>query len=566
VIAKTYRHRTSARLTRRRLLGSLGAGVVVSGLACTSGTTVAPAAPTAAPAAAAPAAAATPTPAAPAAKYGGTFTLNGGNSSWPHMDPHDSSSSALFGLGLGLAYNRLMKLKLEGVEMPAYIPTPDLAEAVEQPDDLTYILKLRRGVKFHNIAPVNGRELVAEDVAYSFKRQIDLRVNASLLAGIARVETPDRYTVKITTEAPDADFLLGLAAPQSVIVAREAVELKGDLKEGPIIGTGGFVLESADKTRSIEFVKNPDYFVRGRPYLDRWRWVPIPDPAQAQAAARTNQVDVITTLERPDAEAIVRANPKMRTYEARGFGSGVEFSLNLRQKPFDDPRVRKAIYMAIDAQAIIDTVWDGQGFHTVGIPVPSLEWTIPQDEMKRLYRQDLEGARRLLGEAGLSAGFEFELAVTNVLTPIVPTAELIQQWLGRVGVKANLRVVDFATYTQLRQRGPYEGLLGTAATEVSASGALGAKWRSGGGLNSTGVADPVLDKMIDDQRRQVRDAAARRKLVLDIQRYILDNGYMRMVNSFIQSGVVATRVKGLVTGAGVLNIEMDRWNLIWIDE
>jgi peptide/nickel transport system substrate-binding protein len=546
-------------------LAAAGAGAAAcTGAPPPASTAAPPAAPTTG--AAAPAGpAATPAAATPQRKYGGTFVLNGGSATWPHMDPHQSSSSALFGLGLGLAYNRLMKLKLEGVEMPAYIPALDLAEAVDQPDDLTYIFKLRRGVRFHNLPPVGGREVNAEDVAYSFNRQIAERINGDLLSGITKIETPDRYTLKITTQEPDADFLLGVAAPQSIVLAREAVELKGDLKEGPIIGTGAFVLESADKASGIEFVKNPDYFVRGQPYIDRWRLIPIPDPAQAQAAARTGQVDMITTLERPDAEAIVRANPKIRMFEARGYGSGLELSLNQRQRPFDDERVRKAIYMAIDAQGIIDTAWDRQGFHTVGIPVAGPDWTIPQDEMKRLYRQDLDGARRLLAEAGFAGGLEFELSVTNVLTAIVPSAELIQQALRGIGVTVNLKVVDFATYTQMRQRGPYEALLGTAATQVSPSGALNAKWRTGGSLNRTGVADPALDKMIDDQRKPVRDPAARKKLLLDIQRHILDRGYMRMINSFIQTGVLTTRVKGLVAGAGILNIDMDRWNLIWIE-
>src|SRR5437773_966505 len=155
-------------------LAALGLGGVA---ACTSTPaavpTAVPAGVAPAPASgASPAAGAAATPAAAQPKYGGTFVYSGGNSSWAHLDPHQTSASINFGQGLGMAYNRLMKLQLEGLEMPAYKPVPDLIESVEQPDDTTYIFKLRGGVKFHNIAPVNGRELVAEDVVYSFNRQI----------------------------------------------------------------------------------------------------------------------------------------------------------------------------------------------------------------------------------------------------------------------------------------------------------------------------------------------------------------------------------------------------------
>jgi peptide/nickel transport system substrate-binding protein len=560
----------AARLSRRRLLSGAGvAAVGVTSLAGCAGNAAPTAAPPTAPPPAAgggsPAAAAAPATPTAAAKYGGTYTLDGGKGVYPNLDPHQSSSSALFGLGLGLAYNRVLKLKLQGVEMPAYIPVPDLAEGVDQPDDTTYVFRLRRGVKFHNIAPVNGREFVADDAVYSYNRQLDQKVNGAVLQGIAKMETPDRYTLKLTAAAPDADFLLAIAAPQSLVVAKEAVDLHGDLKEGPVVGTGAFVLEKADRAQGVYFAKNPDYFVRGQPYIDRWQEIWVADYAQELEAAKAGKFDSLVTVPEADAEGVVRANPKMATVIGKGFGSGLELALNLKAKPFDDERVRKAVYKAIDPQGIIDTVAGGQGFHTVGMPLPGSDWAIPQDEIKQTYKRDVEGARKLLADAGLGAGFDFELSVTNVLDTIPPTGELIQQWLKDVNVRAGLKVIDFPTYTQLRQRGPYEGLLGTAATQVSASAALTAKWQSGGALNSTGLADPALDKMIGDQGRLVRDPAARKRLLLDIQRYILDHAYMHMIWSFEETGLVAKRVHDYVPGAGILNLESDRWAFLWLD-
>lgn len=560
------------RFPRRAVLR--GGVVTAAGLgiaACTNSAatpTPAPAAAVATPAAAnaAPTAAvaASPTPAL-TAKYGGTLRLNGGRGQYPHMDPHQTSSSSLFGLGLGLAYNRLMKLRLEGVEMPAYLPVPDLADSFEQPDELTYIFKLKQGVKFHNVAPVNGREVVAADVAFSYDRQRALKVNGALLDGLIKTETPDKYTVKLTLANPDADFALAIAAPQSLVIAKEVVDLKGDLKEGPVIGTGGFVLESADLVKGIAFKKNPDYFVKGRPYIDRWELNWFDDATLSFGAAKTGQLDWYAVVEKGDLDALQKANPNIDSFIARGYGSGLEFALNLATKPLDDERVRQAIYKAIDVPELISGAFDGFGFYTVGMPLPGVDWAIPQDEMKQRYKRDLDGAKKLMSDAGLAAGFDLEIKVTNVMDQFVAAAELIQQRLKDINVRVTLKVIDFPTYSQIRQRGPYDAYIGSAATQVSASGGLGAKWRSGGELNSFGLKDPKLDQMIDDQRKLARDPAARKKLLLDIQRYILDHAYMRMIVSFEQRGLITKRVKNFIAGSGILNIEMDKWNLLWLD-
>src|SRR5205085_1967064 len=110
----------------------------------------------------------------------------------------------------------------------------------------------------------NGRPLVAEDVLYSFNRQMTkdpVYVNASLLAGLAKLEAPDRSTIKLTLDRPSADFLLGVASPQTVVIAKEAVDVKGDLKTGPMIGTGPFIIEKTDPNGTNLGHRNPDYFV-----------------------------------------------------------------------------------------------------------------------------------------------------------------------------------------------------------------------------------------------------------------------------------------------------------------
>src|SRR5262249_51232650 len=180
-----------ALISRRRF--AQGSGLAVAGLAlgtaCPGGGTPRPPAPAAT---AAGATVPTPTPAGRQPKYGGTFSFPF-NFEAPHMDVHQTATALLHAWGPGAAYSRLVRFKVgPGTEHGTATPVGDLAESWTQPDDLTYIFKLRPGVKWQNIAPVNGRELVAQDVVYSFQRQIDLKTNAGFLGPITKLEAPDR--------------------------------------------------------------------------------------------------------------------------------------------------------------------------------------------------------------------------------------------------------------------------------------------------------------------------------------------------------------------------------------
>src|SRR5436190_14548887 len=253
------------RVGRRKLLAG---GAVVGGATLLAGCGQPAAVPTVAPVlptSGAAAAEGSPTATAVPAKYGGTFRMST-TTKPPNMDIHTSPVTSLTTWGLGVAYSRLFKTKQgPDVTYPSAIPVPDLATGYEQPDDLTYVIKLNPSARYHNLPPVNARELKAEDVIFSLKRQRDLKVNASFVQGITRMEAVDRTTVKIVLDLPDADFLANLADPHTRIMPPEPVDLKGDLKEGPIIGTGPWVLESEDLTSKTTLIRNPLYFEKGVP-------------------------------------------------------------------------------------------------------------------------------------------------------------------------------------------------------------------------------------------------------------------------------------------------------------
>src|SRR5262249_11113359 len=160
------------------------------------------------------------------------------------------------------------------------------------------------------------------------------------------------------------------SAPPSVIVAREAVELKGDLREGPLVGTGPFIGEEIDQNGTSIARRNPDFFIQGRPYINEYHFVRVPDFEALKASLRSGNLEVLlpayVTL--PEAEDLKRAKPDIILELSKGFG-GTEVGLRVDKPPFNDVRVRQAIYKAIDPKVIIDTIY-GSGWLSVGLPLP----------------------------------------------------------------------------------------------------------------------------------------------------------------------------------------------------
>src|SRR6266404_3816605 len=185
---------------------------------------------------------------AQAPKRGGTLSLR----LWdpPHFDLHAGGGlSYKLHIPMTFTHSRLVRTKTGPGVTPGTFPIePDLAESWQQTNETTYVFKLRRGVKWHPKPPMNGRELVADDVVYTITRFLTTKghANAPLLKSVDKVEAVDKYTVKFSLKEPYAWFLDILASPMVVaMVPRDASEKFGDLKKPEsYIGTGPWMLES----------------------------------------------------------------------------------------------------------------------------------------------------------------------------------------------------------------------------------------------------------------------------------------------------------------------------------
>ena len=484
-------------------------------------------------------------------RRGGILRMRG----WdlPHFDPHLTINNYT-NYVLSFVCSRLVRHKV-GADVPpgTFIVEPDLAERWEELDDTTYVFHLRQGVKWHNKPPLNGRELVAEDVKFTYDRFLTEKGNANrfLLEPVDRIEVVDRYTVKFVLKEPFVWLVDTLAYPWSTwIVAPELVQQDGDLKKPEsAIGTGPFILERYEPNVKIVFTRNPDYFRKDQPHIDGVEWLIVPDESTALAMYRTGQIDVgpqqNNAVRQQDLEALKKTHPHLNYQDILSNVPGVVF-MRVDMAPFNDVRVRRAISHAIDRQGLIEAVW-GRGAPTPAVARGLTEWSLPIDQLgpgAKYYQYDPKEARRLLAEAGHPKGFKTQLTVTGGLTrDLVDDAQLVQGYLKDVGIEAELKIQEHGAYMATTMQGKFEGLVRSPFGIAWAPDApLYRTFAADSTWNAAHLNDPKITAMLKEQRR-TKDLEARRKIIFDIQRYAAEQQYYVYTNSTVVTASWASYIK-----------------------
>jgi peptide/nickel transport system substrate-binding protein len=496
-------------------------------------------------------AAVTPTPArAQTPKRGGTLTIRGWDP--PHFD-HVLTHSYKTHVVTSFTHSRLLRHKAGPSVAPgSLVIEGDLAESWQQTGETTYVFKLRRGVKWQNRPPVNGRELTADDVRYTVERFLTVKgsANAAMLRSVDRVEALDRYTVKFTLKEPFAWFLDMIANPTAVaITARECVEKFGDLKKPEaMVGTGPYLLESYKPNVSLTLVRNPDYFVPGLPYIDRVVIGIDEDNASRMAAFLAGKYDLgwefPGQINRTDwvqmKDGLARTRPGLRVAE---FPSNVVNDLSMRtdQKPFSDVRVRQAISLAIDRQGILDATAEGVGAFNPPVPAALKDWSLPIAQLgegAKYYAYDPAEARRLLAAAGYPNGFPGSICfATYGSTTLVDTMQLVIKSLKDVGIDAKLDQKEYGAYVASCRFGKYDSMaFGPLTPFLEPDNFLYGQYYPGEMRNRSHVNDPVLNDLLVRQRRTA-DVARRRDVLHEIQRHLAKQQYYVHVPSGVYVAV-----------------------------
>ena len=513
---------------------------------------------------------------APSGTNGGALTVVAA-ARIPHRDVHQEVQETLTALGPGLAYSRLLRLRSgEGSNQPNLLLECDLCQSWELNEDLAYVFKLRPGIDWQNVAPVNGRPLNAQDVVFSLDRlKTPGWPNAPLLSSIGEATAIDDLTLQVELALEDADALLALADGHVKIVAPEVVTMYGDLKDAPVVGTGPWVWQETGPGEGMEFTRNSNYFENNLPFLDQlnvtvMRSGPLGDsPGSIEldkvAAFRAGLVDVFSAGP-GEWDMVRRGDTDFQSVVSRRSGAGVVLAMNSQMPNLKETAVRQAVFQAIDPWDYLDTVWSGQGFASVGIPVRESGWLLGRPEMRQNYFADPGKARQLLLDSGQRLPLDLEVTVRIERTggENLALEERLIADLTAVGFNPELRRMNPVQFDDLVM-GPareFQLAVGAVPPTSTTNSYLFGLLHSKGQWNLSGHEDKQLDSMIEAQAAEFDDIARRDRLV-EIQRRVLEQAYLFSPVTAASRWVFSSDLMGFEPNTALS--EYNFWSRTWLD-
>ena len=531
-----------------------------------------------------------------APEYGGTLTMSKSSGFPPTADPYFSTAWATHSMlhsvlePLSIADWALDRdvFDWSSYALPLFGLRGALAESWDISEDgLTYTIHIRQGVHWHDKPPVNGREMTADDVEYTFHRNLGNRLTGTEFSEaeptpglrwdgwetmpIESITATDKWTVLFKLTRPDNRALRAIIANVvHFIVAREVIDEYGDMKDWRnVVGTGPWMLTDFVEGSSMTLTKNPGYWGHDEkypenrlPYVDEFRVKVMPEPATRIAALRTGQIDYAgAPLSYPPAlnsidkvESLKRTNPEIRIWEhiVRMTSS---FGMNTQRVPFDDIRVRTAMQMALDLETLHDTYFKGwgtsgpQGLIANHVPVagtPFEEWP---EEVKKGFMYDPAGAEDLLDEAGYprsADGIRFKAhLVWHDLQDLSHIELLAATYYRDIGVDVEIDAVPGGEMLPRKKARDWDMMNALQAdTGTWAPWNAMAQYKTGADANFANVNDPVYDAMLAAAEK-VSTEEEQLLLVKELNMYAIERHWAVFAGSVIPwTSVTQPWVKG----------------------
>lgn len=418
-----------------------------------------------------------------------------------------------------------------------------LAEDWEIPDDETLIFNIRPGVHYHNKPPVNGRELVAEDVVYNIKRIMAaersyMRKNHPPEIQPTSITAPDKYTVVIKVPPGNQGPLFRDITQLMVIYPPEAIEKYGDMRDWRnSVGTGPFELVDFVPMSSFTVERNPNYWMTDPfrpenqlPYVDRVVETVIKDKATQVAALRTGKIDVLRAIPWEQVEPIKRTNPGI-SWVAVPYTSAHAVAMRLDNPdfPWTDIRVRRALSMAIDNQMIKETLYGGYAT-IMNYPItnigdfsnyaPKFE-DLPKSTQE-LFEYHPDKAKQLMAEAGYPDGFSMTIVCRDIHVDRLSVIK--QQWAKNLGVELILDVKEYGVYSSIEV-----GHTHKEAFFVRTSSGSPFKFmiqRAAGPRNASIIRDPWIEEKYVEVAANFFNLEERARLMREeVVPYVLDKAW-----------------------------------------
>jgi|GEM_PF-448263 len=433
-----------------------------------------------------------------------------------------------------------------------YVPLETYAGVVAESWEITsptsFKVKIKQGIKWQNKAPMNGRELTAADIEWTWARNLGLGYgftkpspNSAWGTTIPwdSIKAIDKYTVEVKLKAPNLQALeifLCEAYELSWVEPREVVEKDGNLNNWKdLVGTGPFILTDYVGGSSWTYTKNADYWgydpkypQNKLPYVDKMQILIIPDIATRLAGLRTGKIDIETSGNLTQSIALKQSNPEIKQIPWLNSGA---VSINFRADvaPFDNVNVRKAMQMAINLVELNTSYYGGFGGvipcgqigpACVGYFYPYDSWS---QELKDGFAYNVTGAKKLLSDAGYPKGFDTTLDISpGFLSNDADLAQALKSYWTAIGINVTIRVVDRAAYqgnifakTQSPMEMWYEG------NNYAPINWLKVQFYSKSAWNALTKPDPVYDAMVDTAAA-ASDRTTQQALSRDCDKYALE--------------------------------------------
>ena len=406
------------------------------------------------------------------------------------LDPHQGKETPAVQVNTQI-FDTLVTVDPETNEV-----VPQIAESWEQTDDQTYVFKIREGIKFHD-----GSDLTAEDVKFSLDRARNSAAVSYIVNFIEEVTVDDDHTVTVKTTAPYAPTLRNLAIPFAAIVPKAVVEADENAFIQNPIGSGPYKFVEWNHGDHVTLKAFDDYYA-GKPETENLIMKVIPETSQRTIALETGEVDLAYDLAVNDIPK-VNSDDKLTVYEIPSLTCWY-VSMNMNKKPFDNPKVREAMSMAIDRQTIIDTINAGSGQTADAIIAPAVFGYYSTG----VKEYNPTKAKELLAEAGYPNGFSTTLWVNDNQSRI-EMCQAMQAMLLEIGVQCNLEVLEFGSFISRTTAGDHDlayfGWTTSSGDADYSYYSLEHSTQQGAAGNRSFLADPDVDKMIEEARSNTNE-------------------------------------------------------------
>jgi peptide/nickel transport system substrate-binding protein len=432
---------------------------------------------------------------------------------------------------------------------------------------------LRKDVKWHD-----GKPFTSKDVKYTFdlvreapEATAKLRINPrkDWYANVEHIEAPDPYTVVFRLKRPQPSLLLMLASGYSPIYAAHIPPAN---YRTTCVGTGPFKVKEWRKGEFIEYAKNPDFYIKGRPYLDGLRYVIIVERGTRTAALQSGQLDVAFPGEtgRTAMEQLKKAVPSM-VFQQVAQNVSDNIIMNTKKPPFDNPKVRLAVSYAIDRRGLIQAAH--QGGAVLGgamLPKPYGVWGMLEKDLLALpgYGKPDEmkaQAKKLLAEAGITAQNPLKVEVgVRAIAIYLDMASFVVNELKQVGIEGTLKQVETAQWHPMATRGDYQmgaNLTGLGTDDPDAN--FYENYACGSPRNYSQYCSEEVMKMFERQSQEL-DPKKRAAMVVDIQKKLEQDAPRPILAQRLDYYAHWAHVKGLVAHNNVYNFS--RFQDVWKDK